>query len=206
MSGSVHDPTAGDWDSSSLAFAISRGPCTATPSVSSQRSALPRHAVVPSRFRVQVRRVAPRSPPPEPRPPEGAIQRRVRRRTITVHRALRGLSACLSRWSAAGGGCRLGGPRCRYPGAAVAVARHCNAGCAGEHHSVMGKSPAVVAEPAADLVHPDSLRLPLVFTSEPAYGPPPGVPVDCARTPLWTPRIGSTLPILAAPCSCLRSC
>src|SRR5215813_1275720 len=87
MSRSVHVYTAGDWDSSSLAFAVSRGPCTATPSASSQRSALPRHAVVPSRFRVQVRRVAPRSPPPEPRPPEGAIQRRVRRRTLSAYTA-----------------------------------------------------------------------------------------------------------------------
>ena len=51
-------------------FAISRGPCAAAPSTSPRYSTLSRHAVVPSRFRVQVRRVAPRSPPPEPRPPE----------------------------------------------------------------------------------------------------------------------------------------
>jgi hypothetical protein len=44
----------------------------------------PCHAgLVPFRFPVQVRRAAPRSPPPEPRPPEGAIQRRVRRRTVS---------------------------------------------------------------------------------------------------------------------------
>ena len=73
---------------SSLAFAISRGPCAAAPSTPPRYSTLSRHTVVPSRFRVQVRRVAPRSPPSEPRPPEGAIQRRVKRRTLSAHRAL----------------------------------------------------------------------------------------------------------------------
>jgi hypothetical protein len=53
VSGGVRTSTTGDWASSSLTFAISRGPCTAAPSTPSQRSALSRHAVVPSRFRVQ---------------------------------------------------------------------------------------------------------------------------------------------------------
>ncbi len=51
------------WASSSVAFAMSRGPCTATLSTPSLRPVLPRHAMVPFRFPVQVRRVAPRSPP-----------------------------------------------------------------------------------------------------------------------------------------------
>ena len=100
VSGGVHSSTTGDWDSGSLAFAISRGPRTAAPSASSLRSALSRHAVVPSRFPVQVRRVAQRSPPPEPLPPAGAIQRRVRRRTlIAAHGSCKPLGrGWLKRW------------------------------------------------------------------------------------------------------------
>src|SRR6478735_5715665 len=66
-----------------MVFTVSRGTCTATHSTPSLRSALPHHAAFPSRFRVQVGWVSPRSPPPEPRPPAGAIQRRVRRRTVS---------------------------------------------------------------------------------------------------------------------------
>jgi hypothetical protein len=87
VSQSVNTCTTGDWASSSLAFAISRGPCTATPSAPSQRSALSRHATFPFSFHIQVGRVAQRSPPSEPLPPAGAIQRRVKRRTLSAYTA-----------------------------------------------------------------------------------------------------------------------
>ncbi len=64
-----------------------------------------------------------------------------------------GLSACLSRWLAVGGGFRCRGPRGRDLAAAVAVAvaGHRNAGCAGEGDPVVGESPPCVAEATAEL-------------------------------------------------------
>src|ERR1700746_1060000 len=85
MPGGVGTSPPGEWDSSSLAFAIPRGPRTALPSTPPRHPALSRHAVVPSRFPLRVRRAAQTSPPPEPLPPAGAIQRRVRRRTLSMH-------------------------------------------------------------------------------------------------------------------------
>jgi hypothetical protein len=87
VSQSVNACTTGDWASSSLAFAISRGPRAATPSAPSQRSTLSRHATFPFSFHIQVGRAAQRSPPSEPLPPAGAIQRRVKRRTVALHTA-----------------------------------------------------------------------------------------------------------------------
>src|SRR4249919_2840327 len=75
---------AGNWASNSLVFAISHGPRAAAPSTPSQCPTLPRHAVVPSRFRVQVRRVTQRLPPSEPLLSARVIQRRVRRRNLAL--------------------------------------------------------------------------------------------------------------------------
>jgi hypothetical protein len=83
----MHISIPGDWASNNLVFAISRGSCTATPSTPPQRSALSRHAVFPSRFRVQVGRVTQRHAPSEPLLPAGAIQRRVRRRNFALRTA-----------------------------------------------------------------------------------------------------------------------
>jgi hypothetical protein len=76
-----------EWLGVVVPFAISREPCAATPSAPSQRSALSRHATFPFSFHIQVGRVAQRSPPSEPLPPAGAIQRRVKRRTVALHTA-----------------------------------------------------------------------------------------------------------------------
>ena len=84
----MHISIAGNWASNSLVFAISHGPRAAAPSTPSQCPTLPRHAVVPSRFRVQVRRVTQRLPPSEPLLSARAIQRRVRRRNFPMHAAL----------------------------------------------------------------------------------------------------------------------
>src|SRR6185437_5859083 len=94
--GGVHVPPLETGIQAVWLFAVSRGPRTAARSASSPRSALPRHAAVPSRFPVQVGRAAQRSPPPEPLPPAGAIQRRVRRRTLSRHRALLTLAVRLA--------------------------------------------------------------------------------------------------------------
>src|SRR5438876_9340506 len=64
-----------------------------------------------------------------------------------------GRSTCLARWSAAGGGCRFRGPGGRDGAAAVAVADHGDAGCAGEHDPLVGEPPALVAEAPAELRH-----------------------------------------------------
>src|SRR3954451_16826950 len=79
-----HISIAGNWASNSLVFAISYGPRAAAPSTPSQCPTLPRHAVVPSRFRVQVRRVTQRLPPSEPPLSARVIQRRVRRRNFAM--------------------------------------------------------------------------------------------------------------------------
>ena len=80
----MHISIAGNWASNSLVFAISHGSCAAAPSTPSQRSTLSHHAVVPSRFRVQVRRVTQRLPPSEPLLSARVIQRRVRRRNFAM--------------------------------------------------------------------------------------------------------------------------
>ncbi len=59
------------------------------------------------------------------------------------------LSTCLTRCSAARGS---RGPGGRYVRSAVAVAGHGDAGRAGEHDPVVGDPPALVAEPAAELL------------------------------------------------------
>src|SRR5664279_3324116 len=59
-------------------------PRAAAPSTPSQRSTLSHHAAVPSRFRVQVRWVTQRPPPSEPLLSARVIQRRVRRRNLTL--------------------------------------------------------------------------------------------------------------------------
>src|ERR1022692_2108462 len=66
---------------------------------------------------------------------------------------------CLSRWSAAGGGCWSGGPWGRDAAAAVAVAGHGDAGCAGEGDPVGGEYPTLVAEAAAEFFHPEPAAL-----------------------------------------------
>jgi len=66
--GGVHLPPLETGIQAVWLFAISRGPRTTARSAPSPRPALPRHAAVPSRFPVQVRRAAQRSPPPEPLP------------------------------------------------------------------------------------------------------------------------------------------
>jgi hypothetical protein len=71
-----------------MVFALSRGPCMAAPSTPSQCSMLSRHAVVPSRFPVRVRRVTQRLPPSEPLLSARVIQRRVRRRNFALQPAL----------------------------------------------------------------------------------------------------------------------
>src|SRR3954451_24595757 len=82
-----HISIAGNWASNSLVFAISHGPRAAAPLTPSQCPTLPRHAVVPSRFRVQVRRVTQRLPPSEPLLSARVIQRRVRRRNFAMYGA-----------------------------------------------------------------------------------------------------------------------
>ena len=47
------------------------------------------------------------------------------------------------------GGYRCRCPRGGDPAAAVAVAGHCDAGCAGEHDPVIGEPPSLIAETAA---------------------------------------------------------
>ena len=80
----MHISIPGNWASNNPVFAISHGPCAAAPSTPSQCSALPRHAVVPSRFPVQVRQAAQRRPPSEPLLSVRVIQRRVRRRNFPM--------------------------------------------------------------------------------------------------------------------------
>ena len=60
-----------------------------------------------------------------------------------------GRSTCLDRRSAGSGGCRFRGPRGRYVSAAVAVAGHRDAGCAGEHDPVVGETPSLITEATA---------------------------------------------------------
>ena len=86
----MHISIPGNWASNNPVFAISHGPCAAAPSTPSQCSALPRHAVVPSRFPVQVRQAAQGRPPSEPLLSVRVIQRRVRRRNFPLCRALPG--------------------------------------------------------------------------------------------------------------------
>ena len=83
----MHISIPGNWASNNPVFAISHGSCTAAPSTPSQRSMRSRHAVVPSRFPVQVRRVTQRPPPSEPLPSVRVIQRRVRRRNFPMYTA-----------------------------------------------------------------------------------------------------------------------
>src|SRR5260370_30533351 len=69
-----------------------------------------------------------------------------------------GRSACLSRWSAAvRGGCWFRGPGGRDLASAIAVALHCDAGCARGHGLPLGEPPALRAEAAFHLWHPEPL-------------------------------------------------
>ena len=83
----MHISIPGNWASNNPVFAISHGSCTAAPSTPSQRSMRSRHAVVPSRFPVQVRQAAQRRPPSEPLLSVRVIQRRVRRRNFALRTA-----------------------------------------------------------------------------------------------------------------------
>src|SRR5919108_109888 len=89
-----------------------------------------------------------------------------------------GLSTCLARWSASCGGCRFRGPWGRYGAAAVAVARHGDAGRAGEHGPVVGERPPRVAEAAAEFIQSDPVASAFVLAAEPTHDPPPGEAVD----------------------------
>src|SRR5580704_8477252 len=91
-----------------------------------------------------------------------------------------GRSTCLSRRSAAaGGGCWFRGPGGRDVAAAVAVARHGDAGGAGEHDLPLSEPPAFAAEAAFHLWHPEPVPA-LVLASRPAHQPAPRVVVDRA--------------------------
>ena len=92
-----------------------------------------------------------------------------------------GRSTCLSRRSAAaGGGCWFRGPGGRDVAAAVAVARHGDAGGAGEHDLPLSEPPAFAAEAAFHLWHPEPVPA-LVLASRPAHQPAPRVVVDRAE-------------------------
>ena len=84
-----------------------------------------------------------------------------------------GLSTCLARWSASDG-CRCRGPRGANTMTAVAVTGHRDAGRAGEHHPVVGDSPAPVTEPAAELLPADAV----VLATHPGHDPPPGLRIE----------------------------
>src|SRR5690242_17814545 len=96
-----------------------------------------------------------------------------------------GRSTCLARWSAARGWCR--GPGGGYGAAAVAVAGHRDAGCAGEYDPVAGEPPSLVAETAAQFRHPDTVGSVLVLGAYPAHQPVPCVAVDVAEHGLGNP-------------------
>src|SRR5436190_5055166 len=104
-----------------------------------------------------------------------------------------GRSTCLDRWSAAGGGCRVRGPRSRYLVAAVAVTGHCDAGRAGEHDPVMGESPPLVTEASAEFFHPEP-SLALVLGAYPAHDSTPRVVVDRVEA-----RLGHPVPEVVRP-------
>ena len=103
-----------------------------------------------------------------------------------------GRSACLARWSAAAG-CRCRGPWGRDVAAAVAVARHLDAGGAGEHDPVAGEPPPLVAEATAEFFHPETV-LALVLAAYPAHQPQPGEAVDGAEH-----RLGHSVPEVVRP-------
>ena len=81
-----------------------------------------------------------------------------------------GRSACLARWSAAGGGCWFRSPWGRDIAAAVAVAFHRDAGCAGEDDPVAGEPPLLVTEATAECCHPEPV-FPRVLGAYPAHQP-----------------------------------
>ncbi len=109
------------------------------------------------------------SPPAEPGVP------------VFEHRALH--VPC--RWSA--GGCRCRGPRGRDGAAAIAVASHLDAGCAGKHHALGGDPPAAVAEPAPQLLPADP-----VLAAQPFRQSPPRMLIDVAEGILGhrVPKVG----------------
>ena len=98
----------------------------------------------------------------------------------------------LARWSAAAG-CRCRGPWGRDVAAAVAVARHLDTGCAGEHDPVAGEPPPLVAEATAEVFHPETV-LALVLAAYPAHQPQPGEAVDGAEH-----RFGHPVPEVVRP-------
>src|SRR6266576_2946404 len=109
-----------------------------------------------------------------------------------------GRSTCLARWSAAGGGCWFRGPRGRDFAAAVAVALHGDAGCAGEDDPVAGEPPLLVAEAVAECCHPEPV-FPRVLGAYPAHQPTPGEVVDRAERGL-----GDAVPEVVRPSGLLR--
>jgi putative transposase len=74
----------------------------------------------------------------------------------------------------------VGGPGGCDGAATVVVAGYRDAGCAGEHGPVVGDAPALVAEAAAELGHPEPVFV-LVFGACPPHEPVPGVLVDCVE-------------------------
>src|SRR5258706_14427222 len=92
-----------------------------------------------------------------------------------------GRSGCLARWSVmCCGGCRCRSPRGRYFAAAIAVADHGDAGCAGEYDPVPGEPPPLVTETAAEFFHPEPGPA-RVLGACPAHQPTPGEAVDRAE-------------------------
>src|ERR1017187_1408860 len=112
-----------------------------------------------------------------------------------------GRSACLSRRSAAaGGGCWFRGPGGRDVASAIAVARHGDAGGAGEHDLPLGEPPAWAAEAAFHLWHPEPVPA-LVLAARPAHQPAPCMVVDRAEHGL-----GHSVPEIVRPSPVLSGC
>src|SRR5260370_1327747 len=96
--------------------------------------------------------------------------------TLTAARA----PAFLPDGQALGGGCRFRGPRGRVAAATIAVAFHRHAGGAGEHGPVVGEPPPLLAEAAAEFLHPETVPA-RVLGAYPAHQPTPPVRGDPAE-------------------------
>src|SRR6266536_5040256 len=92
-----------------------------------------------------------------------------------------GRSTCLARWLAARGGHRCWGPWGRDGATPVSVSSYGDAGCAGEHDTVVGEPPALVAEATSKFGHSDAVASLFVLGPYPAHDPTPGVAVDRAE-------------------------
>ena len=120
--------------------------------------------------------------------------RRTRRATLTAPGAPRVLPA----GQPPVGGCRFRGPWGRDVAAAVAVAGHRDAGCAGEDDPVVGESPPLVAEATPEFLHrqPGSAR---VLGAYPAHQPAPCEVVDRVEHGLGhpVPKVIRPSPVLS---------